>query len=1031
MQQEKLSQNSNHGQLAELTTSAISSEKSTALYENKNFASLQEELDYLRSVVQSREQHLASHPESEARQQERSAIIDAEIANYSVQDADRVLHEHYKMPAQEQWEIILDLAPEMHDKRMEGLMQVMQEKGVLNAIQVARGMNSPHIDGDFHRFLVEYLKKGYPYTGLKETLPVAKALKQTLYEVALPEPKSDADEKRKNLKELISSMEQFYAGMLSVSGGGSGGKASYGTDLVENQFSIELAVSNGGEEFIFYVAVPDQKRDIFEKQFLSIFPNAKLAEKKDSYNIFNEEGISIGSTAKQVRREIFPIKTYEQFDYDPLNIILNALSKIQKDGEGAAIQIMLNPAGDYYNKQYKEALDEIQKGESVKKATDIRHTLWGNFTKGFKELTKETYKEITKGDKEKKEEPKVVDSIAVEQITAKIQTPVIESNIRILASAESRARAEDIISGIESAFGQFENSLGNGFKFERAKDFALAELAHNYSYRLFDKTHSLAISTRELTTVMHFPTEAIAGAHQLKQSKAGSAPAPLGMPGAMTQTHDGQLKQNLFLGTNKHRNTDIPIYVTPEDRLRHFYVIGQTGTGKSTMLRNMIMQDINNGDGVCFIDPHGSDVQDILAHIPKERYEDVIYFDPSHVERPMSLNMLEYNRDYPEQKTFVVNELFSIFQKLYGGVPESMGPMFEQYFRNATMLVIEDPDSGCTLLDVSRVMAVKSFRDMKIARCKNPIVVQFWKDIAEKAGGEGSLQNMVPYITSKFDVFLANDIMRPIIAQEKSSFNFREIMDNKKILLVNLAKGRLGDINSSLIGLILVGKILMAALSRVDSFGKDMAPFYLYIDEFQNITTPSISTILSEARKYKLSLTMAHQFIAQLDEKIKDAVFGNVGNMSVFRVGAEDAEFLEKQFEPVFTSNDIMNIDNMNCYVKMLSGGKPVRPFNIEFTWPSKGNPDMVENLKELSYLKYGQDRSLVEDLIMEKYKKEPVVVPGASAVSPNPLARSTGFSTASSTEPLTRPQSFQQPTSQSAQQSIQAQSPQQPTQST
>lgn len=959
---------------------SISKIGSTAVYEGKQFASLQEELEYLRGVVQSREEYLESHPKSPEREEQREAIIEAELSHYSQQDADRVLHERFKMPAQEQWEIILDLAPEMHDKRMEELMQIMQEKGLLNAIQVAYGLNNPHIDADFHRFLVEYIKKGYPTHGLKETLPVAKALHMTLYEVALPESKGDKEEQRKNLKELISSMEQFYAGMLSVAM--ASGKTTLGREQVENQFAIELAVANGGDEFVFYVAVPDSRRDIFEKQFLSIFPNAKIAEKKDNYNIFNEAGVSVGSVAKQVRREIFPIKTYEQFDYDPLNVILNALSKIAKDGEGAAIQIVFNPSGEYYNKQYKEALDSIQKGEAVKKATDIRHTLWGNFTKGFKELTKEAYKEMTKGDKEKKEEPKVVDSIAVEQITAKIQTPVVESNIRILASAESRPRAEDILSGIESAFGQFENSLGNALKFERQKEYALAELTHNYSYRLFDQGTVLPASVRELTTLMHFPTESITGAHQLKQSKAGSAPAPLGLAGATSAgsgagaaANNSKTIHNLFLGTNKHRNIETPIYLTPEDRLRHMYVIGQTGTGKSTMLRNMIIQDIKNGDGVCFIDPHGSDVQDILAHIPKERYEDVIYFDPSHTDRPMALNMLEYNRAYPEQKTFVVNELFSIFQKLYGGVPESMGPMFEQYFRNATMLVIEDPDSGCTLLDVSRVMAVKSFRDMKISRCKNPIVVQFWKDIAEKAGGEGALQNMVPYITSKFDVFLANDIMRPIIAQEKSSFNFREIMDSKKILLVNLAKGRLGDINSSLIGLILVGKILMAALSRVDSFGKDMAPFYLYIDEFQNITTPSISTILSEARKYKLSLTVAHQFIAQLDEKIRDAVFGNVGNMGVFRVGAEDAEFLQKQFEPVFTSNDIMNIDNMNCYVKMLSGGKPVRPFNIEFTWPPKGNPEIVDNLKELSYLKYGQDRGLVEDLIMEKYKKEPAPV--------------------------------------------------------
>jgi hypothetical protein len=385
----------------------------------------------------------------------------------------------------------------------------------------------------------------------------------------------------------------------------------------------------------------------------------------------------------------------------------------------------------------------------------------------------------------------------------------------------------------------------------------------------------------------------------------------------------------------------------------------------------MILQDINAGNGCCFIDPHGSDVQNILANIPKDRIKDVIYFDPSYTERPMALNMLEYDRSHPEQKTFVVNELFSIFQKLYGGVPESLGPMFEQYFRNATMLVIEDPDTGCTLLDVSRVMTNKAFRDMKVANCKNPVVVQFWKEIAEKAGGEASLANIVPYITSKFDVFLANDIMRPIVAQEKSSFDFRKIMDEKKILLVNLSKGRLGDINANLIGLILVGKILMSALSRVDKLGvEDLPPFYLYIDEFQNITTNSISTILSEARKYKLSLNIAHQFIAQLQQEIKDAVFGNVGSMFVYRVGAEDAEFLEKQFSPVFTAKDIMNIDNYNFYTKMLVDGKTVKAFNVKANPAPKGNMSVVDNLKQLSYLTYGGDRAQIEEAILNKYKK-------------------------------------------------------------
>ena len=269
---------------------------------------------------------------------------------------------------------------------------------------------------------------------------------------------------------------------------------------------------------------------------------------------------------------------------------------------------------------------------------------------------------------------------------------------------------------------------------------------------------------------------------------------------------------------------------------------------------------------------------------------------------------------------------------------------------------------------MSRALSDKTYRDLKISRCKNPLVKQFWVN-AEKTTGEQGLANYVQYVTNKFDVFLANDIMRPVIAQEKSSFNFRDIMDNKKILLVNLSKGRLGDINANLIGLILVGKILIAALSRTDSFGKDFPPFYLYIDEFQNITTDSISTILSEARKYKLSLNIAHQFIAQLEEGIRDSVFGNVGSICAFRVGAEDSEYLEKQFAPTFSSSDLMNVDNLNAYLKLLVNGKPVKPFNIFVPFPPRGDAEKLEKLKEMSYLKYGKPREEVEKLIMEKYK--------------------------------------------------------------
>lgn len=940
-------------------TVTLSSSKKEA-----GFATIEEELKYLRERVKDHRE------KSVGEMQEADEMIKEEIVEYHKKAGRDLLHEAYRASPEvtksAAEEIILKLSPENHDKNMEEFLALMQAKGIYNTISIIKQMNNPHLEDDFHRFLVEYVKAGFMPVGLKEGEPLQQAITHTLFEISLPNFRPDTNKAdARPLRELLSSMEQFYSGMMSV------GEASEKYGESKNHMVIELAVADGSDQFIFYVSVPNSKSDLFEKHLLSVFPNAKIEIQHDDFNIFDASGITAGSYASLTKPEIYPIKTYDQFDHDPLNVILNSLTKIARDGEGAAIQIVFNNPGDYYNDAYKKSLDKVIGGKKLSIATDIRHTIWGQFAKAAADIgvemlsSEKNYAKSVKAD--------FVDEVAVEQIKAKIATRVIETNIRIVASGPDRFRAEQVLTELQSGFNQFANSLGNSFKWNKADKVKLESLLYDFTFRLFDKEHIIPLSIRELSTVMHFPLTASENAPQLKQAKVKSAPAPLDLP-----------EEGILLGKNIHRNVEQKVYMAPEDRLRHMYVIGQTGVGKSSILKNMILQDIKNGEGVCFIDPHGSDIQDILSKIPPERYDDVIYFDPSYTERPMALNMLEYDPAYPEQKTFVVNELFSIFQKLYGGVPESMGPMFEQYFRNATMLVIEDPSSGCTLLDVSRVMAVKSFRDMKVSRCKNPIVRQFWVEIAEKTSGESGLANMVPYITSKFDVFLANDIMRPIIAQEKSSFNFREIMDSKKILLVNLAKGRLGEINSNLIGLIVVGKILMAALSRVDSFGKDMAPFYLYIDEFQNVTTPSISTILSEARKYKLSLTVAHQFINQLDEKIKASVFGNVGNMAVFRTGAEDAEYLQKQFEPTFTANDIMNIDNFNAYVKMLSHGKPTSSFNIQMMPQEQGNPAIVENLKELSYLTYGKDREGVEDAIMLKYKKEEVKpVPPKQATNP------------------------------------------------
>lgn len=898
------------------------------------FKTPNEEIAYLRRQVESRENELR---EKRVWSSNETAVSE-QISKYKDKIVSDVLHSNYALSETRLEEIVLNLAPEIHDKKMNELLALMQTKGVKNTLSVLSALRDPHLEDDFHRMLVQYIQGGYVIKSIPEKIQKAGAM--VMYEVILPE----ADEtKTRTPKETVSAMQQFIAGMDSV--------ASAREDK-DNYFVLEIANAEGSEQFIFYVSVPLSKKDLFEKQITSVFPGVKFSIDPNDYNIFNEAGVSVGGYLAVKETALLPVKTIEDFDIDPLTVILNSFSKIQKSGEGAALQIVIKPSGDGYDKQFKHGLAQFEKGVALKEALG-----GGTFAAGFSKALRDLIMPIKT--EQEGQADKSVNPEHLSAIKRKISEKIYPTNIRIIASGNSRAEAEKILGEIESSLHQFGKVHENAFSLVRLEKGAFAKFSREFSFRMFNPDTLCLLNSKEIATFFHFPNSSYAVQPQLKTSGSVSAPAPQDLP-----------SEGTTLGVNSYRNTDTTVRISSEDRLRHFYTIGQTGTGKSTLLKHMIIQDIQAGEGVCMIDPHGVDIIDILANIPKERVDDVIYFDPSYVERPMALNMLEYDREHPEQKTFVVNELFSIFQKLYGAVPESMGPMFEQYFRNATMLVIEDPETGSTLLDVSRVMADKKYRDLKISRCKNPIVVQFWTEVAEKAGGEAALANIVPYITSKFDVFLANDVMRPLIAQEKSSFDFRDIMDNKKILLVNLAKGRLGDINANLIGLILVGKILMAALSRVDNLSSNLPPFYLYIDEFQNITTNSIATILSEARKYKLSLNIAHQFIAQLDQNIRDAVFGNVGSICSFRIGAEDAEYLEKQFAPVFSAKDIMNIDNHNAILKMLVNGKPAKAFNVRMSRPPVGETGMVDSLKHLSYLTYGGDREEIERNILSKYKK-------------------------------------------------------------
>ena len=546
----------------------------------------------------------------------------------------------------------------------------------------------------------------------------------------------------------------------------------------------------------------------------------------------------------------------------------------------------------------------------------------------------------------------------VKAIENKGSKPLFEVNVRLIASAAAEARAREILKNIETAFLQFEDPTLNKFVFHELKGSPLKNLFYQFSFRMFSEHDAVILGSEELTSLFHFPNVPLE-TPKVKTLKARESSPPVNLP-----------SEGLVLGFNVFRGQDTVVRITPEDRRRHLYVIGQTGTGKSIFLENMIRQDIEAGEGVCFIDPHGDTIERILGFVPQSRIEDVIYFNPGDTAYPMGLNMLEYDPRFPEQKTFIVNELLDIFNKLYN-MSIAGGPMFEQYFRNATLLVMDDPASGNTLLEIERVLTDRDFREYKLSKSSNVVVKNFWTEVAEKAGGEASLQNMVPYITSKFDTFLANEIMRPIIAQEKSAFNFRDAMDGKKILLINLSKGRLGELNSSLIGLIMVGKLLMASFSRVDMPEAARKDFFVYIDEFQNVTTKSIATILSEARKYRLDLTITHQFVGQLEEEIKKAVFGNVGSMVAFRIGSDDSEFISKQFAPVFGPEDLLNADNYNAFIKLLINGQTSKPFNIRTYPPETPNAPIAEAVKNLSRQKYGRPREEVEAEITARYQNK------------------------------------------------------------
>jgi len=701
----------------------------------------------------------------------------------------------------------------------------------------------------------------------------------------------------------IDAAEQMFASLYSV-------KNDEWWSFLKPEHTISFEIVGKKEDIRFYVSSPAELTELVEKQIHGAYPGAEII-KVEEPTIFSEDGKVMFRSLVKKNAGFYPLQSFRDLPTDPLSSITSFMAKL-RDGEGAMLQVVLSPAGKRWSSSGQGFVSKSKKDESNPENA--------------------TYSV----------DPKSLE--AVERATGKAG---FEVSIRLVVNANDKAEAKTLISQFAGTMAQFAGPYNKLTKQQMwLKRLFMTDFIYRYQALFRGKS---ILNAEELATIYHFPNKQVETPH-IHWLTAKSAPAPAQIP-----------NEGLYLGRSVYRGLSRDIYISDKDRARHTYIIGKTGVGKSEFMMDMVLQDIRAGKGVCFIDPHDT-VEKLLEYIPPERAEDVIYFDPSDTERPMGLNMIEAFNE--EQKHFVTSSIINLMYKLYDPHKTGIiGPRFEHAIRNAMLTVMSEP--GATFIEVVRVLTDAKFVQELLPKITDPMVKRYWTDqIAQTSDFHKS--EVLDYIVSKFGRFITDKMMRNIIGQSESSFNFREVMDQGKILLINLAKGRIGEENSAFLGLILVPKILVAAMSRQDIPEAERRDFNLYVDEFQNFATPDFATILSEARKYHLTLTVANQFIGQIDEEVKNAVFGNVGTLMSFRVGVQDANFLQHEFAPTFSEADLTNVERYHTFVKTIVDNEPMPPFSMDLTRDIEAerkaaNPKLAEMIKKLSRLKYGKDKSLLE----------------------------------------------------------------------
>jgi len=777
---------------------------------------------------------------------------------------------------------------------------------------------------------------------LKEDYKRSKNL--VFLKVTMPKKESDLDDKKettKDFKEMIGLWEQLFSSLKSIYS-----KKILRKILWQDIISFEYIAHEW--EIYFYTVVPRKYRFLIEKQINWFYTDA-LIEEVEEIDILKNKKYCEWTYINTDKNFLYPIKTYQKLESDPINNITWALSKLEED-ESAVIQILLRPIDDDWQHHSAKESSKIMSGKKSKFTLNPFKLVWMAITglmSNWEDDKQNSYRWWDETSALSQERAKTVDE--------KWDKTGFETIIRVIVTWNDETMVETELKNIKSAFVQFSYPDFNGFT--NTINHINSFLIKNYKKRFFKKPiylKKMILNTEELASIYHFPHIKYNKVPEIKWQNFKLVKAPTNLP-----------KEGLLLWHNVYRWVSKEVRLKLEDRFRHFYVIGQTGTWKSSIFQSMIRQDLRNWEWVIVIDPHGDLARDVMPFIPRERADDVIYFDPSDLDRPMWLNMLEAHTD--DEKELVAMDALNIMIKLFGN--EIFGPRIQDYFRNAVLTLMDYP-GGWAITDVVRLFTDQDFQKDHVRHVKNPIVKNWWEKTYASMWAKEKAE-IIPYFAAKFGQFITNKMMRNIIGQTKSSFDVMDIMQNKKILLVNLSKWRLWDLNSKLLWMMLVSKIQMAAMRRDNIPKEERKECYLYIDEFQNYVTDSIESILSEARKYRLSLNIAHQYLGQLESSdaltkssldLKKAIFGNVWSVMSYKIWPEDWEFMSKYFAPTFSDQDLVNMDKYKWVIKISVDNQPTIPFSfiplnayLE-TW----DKNIAKAFVELSRLKYGRDKEFV-----------------------------------------------------------------------